>query len=138
MEQVGGQAQAGAEAMKRFLKKLEKLDPKDCTAAQMAEMALKEGAPAAAVAHIAATLQLALDTTAGPQVAAVFAFGREDVIPDMFRELLPNKHDQATSNFEKRISVFRYYLERHIELDGKDHGPLAIRLVEQLHGQVSS
>ena len=56
MEQVGGQAQAGAEAMKRFLKKLEKLDPKDCTAAQMAEMALKEGAPAAAVAHIAATL----------------------------------------------------------------------------------
>ena len=74
------------------------------------------------------------------QVAAVFAFGREDIIPDMFRELLPRSGDPCSANLtevEKMISVFRYYLERHIELDGKDHGPLAIRLVEQLNGQVS-
>ena len=74
------------------------------------------------------------------QVAAVFAFGREDIIPDMFRELLPRPGDPCSvevTEVEKKISVFRYYLERHIELDGKDHGPLAIRLVEQLNGQVS-
>ena len=72
------------------------------------------------------------------QVAAVFAFGREDLIPDMFREILPGSGDPCSANeVEKKISVFRYYLERHIELDGKDHGPLAIRLVEQLNGQVS-
>ena len=74
------------------------------------------------------------------EVAAVFAFGREDIIPDMFRELLPRPADPSSAEVtevEKKISVFRYYLERHIELDGKDHGPLAIRLVEQLNGQVS-
>ena len=72
------------------------------------------------------------------QVAAVFAFGREDIIPDMFRELLPRSRDPCSAKLtERKISVFRYYLERHIELDGKDHGPLAIRLVEQLNGQVS-
>ena len=73
------------------------------------------------------------------QVAAVFAFGREDIIPDMFRELLPRSGVPCPAKLtevEKKISVFRYYLERHIELDGKDHGPLAIRLVEQLNGQV--
>ena len=70
----------------------------------------------------------------------MFAFGREDIIPDMFRELLPRSGDPCSAKLtevEKKISVFRYYLERHIELDGKDHGPLAIRLVEQLNGQVS-
>ena len=70
----------------------------------------------------------------------MFAFGREDIIPDMFRELLPRPGDPCSvevTEVEKKISVFRYYLERHIELDGKDHGPLAIRLVEQLNGQVS-
>ena len=70
----------------------------------------------------------------------MFAFGREDIIPDMFRELQPRPGDPCSvevTEVEKKISVFRYYLERHIELDGKDHGPLAIRLVEQLNGQVS-
>ena len=70
----------------------------------------------------------------------MFAFGREEIIPDMFRELLPQHGDPCSvevTEIEKKISVFRYYLERHIQLDGKDHGPLAIRLVEQLHGQVS-
>ena len=70
----------------------------------------------------------------------MFAFGREDIIPDMFRELLPRPGDPCSvevTEVEKKISVFRHYLERHIELDGKDHGPLAIRLVEQLNGQVS-
>ena len=34
----------------------------------------------------------------------------------------------------EQVSTFRYYLERHIELDGKDHAPLAIALVNSVCG----
>ena len=30
--------------------------------------------------------------------------------------------------------MFRYYLDRHIEVDDSDHGPMAERLVEDLCG----
>lgn len=94
----------------------------------LVEEAANAGAPKAAVDHIQETLRLALEGSAA-EVAAVFRFGREDVIPSMFASLLPldrGNHDH--------VSIFRYYLERHIELDGKDHGPLAVRLVEVLCG----
>lgn len=63
--------------------------------------------------------------------AAVFAFGREDLIPDMFTEIVKN----LSSQFPSELAGFQYYLKRHIELDEGEHGPLALRMVSQLCGQ---
>jgi hypothetical protein len=63
-------------------------------------------------------------------MAAAFTFGREDIIPDMFRAFVRDLGDQGGGDF----SLFTWYLERHIEVDGDDHGPLALRMVADLCG----
>ncbi|MBB6146301.1 hypothetical protein HNQ77_004273 [Silvibacterium bohemicum] len=63
-------------------------------------------------------------------IAAAFTFGREDLIPEMFRGLVREMNGQLSGRLQK----FIWYLERHIELDGEDHGPLALRMIEDLCG----
>lgn len=61
-------------------------------------------------------------------MAAVFTFGREDLIPGMFMSMvreLNEKHDG-------RFSTFQYYLERHIEVDGDHHSHLALDMTRRL------
>ena len=58
------------------------------------------------------------------RVAASFSFGRENVIPGMFNSLLAK-----LGIGEDRAPIFHYYLKRHAELDGDEHGPAALRLV---------
>lgn len=62
----------------------------------------------------------------GPHcVAASFAYGRETIIPDMFTRLL------TQLNISKLDAPkFHYYLQRHIEVDGDEHGPMSEHLVE--------
>ncbi|MDG6106607.1 DUF3050 domain-containing protein [Dactylosporangium aurantiacum] len=60
--------------------------------------------------------------------AAAFAFGREDLIPEMFEQVV--KIDDQ----EGRLATFKDYLARHIEVDGEQHTPMAMAMLADLCG----
>jgi len=62
-------------------------------------------------------------------IAAAFTFGRETVIPKMFKNLLDNKIVS-----DEKCPAFKYYLDRHIEVDGGSdgHGAMAVTLLNHL------
>jgi len=60
--------------------------------------------------------------------AAVFTFGREDLIPDMFTRILNEIYEEHPD----KVSIFKYYIERHIEVDGGHHSHLALEMVAEL------
>ena len=63
--------------------------------------------------------------------AAVFTFGREDLIPEMFLPLVAD----IEREFPEKIADFKYYLHRHIEVDGGEHSHLALSMTEKLCGK---
>ena len=63
-------------------------------------------------------------------IAAAFTFGREDLIPDMFRGFIRDQDARLSG----RLATLRWYLDRHIEVDGEDHGPMALQMVSELCG----
>ncbi len=62
--------------------------------------------------------------------AAVFTFGREDLIPSMFISIVNDIYQRIPSS----VSIFKYYLERHIEVDGDHHSHLALEMTSNLCG----
>ena len=121
---LGAMKQAGADTshFERFLQLL--------TDGVALEPALEKAeAPLGAAAFVKATFQvIAIDKPHA--VAAAFTFGREDLIPDMFRKLVKDLAKESPN----RLELFNYYLERHIHLDDEEHGPMALQLVKELCG----
>ena len=63
--------------------------------------------------------------------AAAFTFGREDLIPEMFKGFVRDLNRDLAGQLE----TFIWYLERHIEVDGEEHGPMALRMIAELCGE---
>lgn len=115
MSEIGGSTQS----ISRFIDLLK-------TGQSVAQALEQAEAPKAAQDFVNYTFSL-IDAGQAHQIASAFTFGREDVIPDMFIAILERS---ATS--EDSFVKFRYYLDRHIELDGDEHGPLSLRMIEKL------
>ncbi|ARN70192.1 probable remnant of a transposase gene protein [Nonlabens tegetincola] len=67
------------------------------------------------------------------EIAAAFTYGREDLIPEMFTEILKGMRVEEGVD----LTAIRYYFDRHIELDGDEHGPMAHKMVALLCGDDS-
>ncbi len=61
------------------------------------------------------------------EVAAAFFYGREGLIPEMFKPLLDSLI--VTGKSSERLI---FYVKRHIEVDEEHHGPLAEQLLLEL------
>lgn len=86
------------------------------------------GVPKPAAAFVATTWDFIENAPVHCQAAA-FAFGREDLIPDMFDQV-------AALNAEfGSLSTFVDYLRRHIQVDSEEHTPMAMQMLADLCGE---
>ena len=83
----------------------------------------------APAAHFLRTTQALIASGEVHALAAAFAYGRELLVPELFRGLL-----DRLIVLELPCPTLRWYLERHITLDGDSHGPLAETMVLTLAG----
>jgi hypothetical protein len=87
------------------------------------------GAPPHVQTFVAHTMALA-NSGSTEEVLAAFFYGREDIIPEMFRRLLDTLY--GAKHGSDRMRYFIYYIDRHIELDGDSHGPMGRELLNDL------
>ena len=90
---------------------------------------IESGAPAEAKNMVTTTFK-AIDSHKPHIQAAVFTFGREDLIPSMFVAIIKDIYKSDPDKMQK----FMYYLERHIEVDGGHHSELALQMTNDLCG----
>jgi len=94
---------------------------------------LRAGVPEGPREFLATTWSL-LESESVPAIASAFTLGREDLVPAMFHHLV----DGLGKSSPGRWDSFLYYLNRHIQLDGDTHGPMALQLLVRLCGDDSS
>ncbi|MEV3861653.1 DUF3050 domain-containing protein [Streptomyces sp. NPDC050095] len=82
-------------------------------------------APPAAADFVAGTWDIIESAPVHAQAAA-FAFGREDLIPEMFERVL------RIEDAQPQLTSFKDYLVRHIDLDGEQHTPMAMQMLIDL------
>jgi hypothetical protein len=87
------------------------------------------GVPAAPRGFVEHTFSV-IDSGKPHVQAAVFTFGREDLIPNMFMAMV----NELNGKFPGQVSEFKYYLDRHIEVDGGHHSHLALEMTAALCG----
>jgi len=85
------------------------------------------GAPAPAAEFVATTWEILTGAPVHCRAAA-FAFGREDLIPEMFDQVV------KVDDHGGKLATFRDYLARHIEVDGELHTPMAMQMLADLCG----
>ena len=85
------------------------------------------GAPKPAAEFVSATWEGITEAPVYCQAAA-FAFGREDLIPEMFDKVI------SSANADQSLRLFRSYLQRHIDVDADEHTPMAMQMLADLCG----
>jgi hypothetical protein len=84
------------------------------------------GAPPAAIRFVGGTIRTALGPL--PGAVASFCLGREELVPMMLDTMLRDLPQQP------ELELFRWYIQRHIELDSDTHGPLSSDLFDSIAG----
>ena len=97
-------------------------------AGRTVDQALAEAQAPASVREFVGTTFDIIHSGQPHAIAAAFTFGREDLIPAMFRRLVGELRDR----FPGQLDTFVYYLDRHIELDEEVHAPMAEQMVREL------
>ena len=82
--------------------------------------------PEAAKEFVETTVKIACGPIHG--VIAAFCLSREGIIPDMFTSFLSNL------DVKENISIFEWYLRRHVTVDSECHGPQSVRLFKHVIG----
>ncbi|MFB7345233.1 DUF3050 domain-containing protein [Streptomyces hydrogenans] len=120
---LDGMARSGADTapVDRFLRSLG-------TGSGVAEAAKSADVPPAAADFMAVTWGIIENEPVHCQAAA-FAFGREDLIPEMFQQVI------RIEDANDRLALFKDYLARHIEVDGEQHTPMAMQMLIDLCGE---
>ncbi|MFE0654107.1 DUF3050 domain-containing protein [Streptomyces sp. NPDC059534] len=90
--------------------------------------ALDEAGVPRSVAEFVGTTWDFIDNAPVHCQAAAFAFGREDLIPDMFDQVAALDAGHGT------LSTFVDYLRRHIQVDAEEHTPMAMQMLADLCG----
>ena len=86
------------------------------------------GAPEAAQAFVRHSFAV-IESGSTHGIVAAFTYGREDVIPDMFRGLV-----SSLASRDPAWERFHWYLDRHIEADDEKHAPVCRRIMARLCG----